>query len=236
MYVQIISTMKNESQNLNSFIDLIQDLHAIHMFAGEAIVVNNGSTDDTDSVIATLPDLPFVKFLVNPKNSTYADGLERAISEAVAPYVLIVPCDLQFDKYDILNLLHVFYTQLAYSSSNKIVVISDRKIRLDGSFNKFRGYLWRFIVCKVLSLNSDIDPASQLRIIPNPKGIKFTSRNFLWDIESLIWALKTVPAYIVVGVKFHPRVYGVSNSSSKVFRSALTALIGLNAIRSCYKD
>jgi hypothetical protein len=222
--------MRNEAENIPHFIDLISQLQSDLSIDLNAAIVNNGSVDGTQNVIASLPKQSLISFFENPVGSTYADGIEFAISKVSSAYILIIPSDLQFAYSDVLSILKLFFEKTENHERNDIspiAIFTFRKFRTDGRFMKFRGYFWRLIVTRVLKIESKLDPASQLKIIPTPKSFVSINRNFLWDIEVLLRTLKVVTSYDVVDVSFQPRIYGESALPKNPFKSAVDALLGL---------
>jgi len=228
--IQIVSTMRNEAENIPLFIELISQLRSDLSIDLNAAIVNNGSVDGTQDVIASLPKQSFISFFENPIGSTYADGIELAITKVSSAYVLVIPSDLQFAYSDILSILKLFFEKIDNNEKNDIgafAIFTFRKFRTDGRFMKFRGYVWRMLVTRVLKIESRLDPASQLKIIPTPKSFVSINRNFLWDIEVLLRTLKNVTSYSVVDVSFQSRIYGESALPKNPFKSAIDALLGL---------
>ena len=233
MSIQIVSTMRNEAANVPHFLDLIKQLRSDLSIDLEAIIVNNGSVDETQNLIASMPKQSFITFLENPTGSTYADGIERAISEVSSSYILIIPSDLQFAYPDLLKILNLFFERAKNNKRNDggtFALLTFRKFRTDGRFMKFRGDIWRRIVTRRLKIDSRLDPASQLKVIPTPNAFVSVNRNFLWDIEVLLDTLKIVSSYEIVDVSFKPRIYGESALPKNPFKSAKEALLGLTRL------
>ena len=233
MLIQIVSTMRNEAANIPHFLNLIAQLRSDLSIDLEAIIVNNGSIDETRNLISSMPKQSFITFLENPKGSTYADGIERAISEVSTSYVLIIPSDLQFAYPDLLKILNLFFEKTKNSKKyddGTFALFTFRKFRTDGCFMKFRGNIWRKVVTRRLKIDTKLDPASQLKVIPTPNAFVSVNRNFLWDIEVLLKTLKIVSSYEIVDVSFKPRIYGESALPKNPFKSAKEALLGLTRL------
>jgi glycosyltransferase involved in cell wall biosynthesis len=228
--IQIVSTMRNEAQNIPLFVEMIVSLRKESCLDLNAVIVDNGSTDETREVITSLGESPFVKFLRNPVGSSYGAGIEKAIAGVTSPYILIIPADLQFERSDILKLLRFFCAKvqsIEAADKVKVAVFTLRKHRTDGTFLKFRGQVWRKLVTWVLKIDSSLDPASQLKIIPTPQRFNAENRNFIWDIEVLLWAMEIVTDYEICEVGFKPRNLGESSISKNPIRASLLAIIGL---------
>ena len=233
MLIQVVSSMRNEVENIPHFIKLIVLLRSELNLDLQAVLVNNGSNDGTSDLISSLPRESFITFLENPSGSTYADGMEKAIASVTSPYILIIPSDLQFDEADVLKVLKLFMEKTEKFDKEldtPIALLTFRKYRTDGVFMKLRGDIWRRIVTRKLMISSKLDPASQLKIIPTPRNHVFDFRNFLWDIEILLWALKHITSYEIVDVGFKSRIYGESSLSKNPFKPIWLALLGLSRL------
>ncbi len=154
------------------------------------------------------------------------------------PYVFVVPSDLQFDKVDLMEMLKTFldYSKESEYKDKEVALFSFRKFRTDGGYQRLRGTIWRLVVTHVLGIDSTLDPASQLKIIPTPSLFKSINKNFLWDIEVLMWAINRVIDYRVVEVGFKPRIFGESSISNNPLKSVSIAVLGLVHLSHKLKD
>jgi glycosyltransferase involved in cell wall biosynthesis len=76
---------------------------------GEIILVDNGSTDDTKSILEKiLHDAPFVRWTSIKVNQGYGNGILAGLKIARAPIVGWTHADLQTDPADILRALPAF--------------------------------------------------------------------------------------------------------------------------------
>ncbi len=238
MNIQIVSTMRNEARSLPLFLRVLDELRSELCINLQALIVDNGSTDNTPEVIKALPEIPYIMFLENPVGSAYAEGLEKAISMVSTPYVFIVPSDLQFDKVDLIEMLRTFldYSKESKYKDREVALFSFRRFRTDGGYQKLRGKIWRFIVTRALGIDSRLDPASQLKIIPTPLVFNSINKNFIWDIEVLIWAINRVVDYRIVEVGFKRRIFGESSISNNPLKAVSIALLGLVRLSHKLKD
>lgn len=238
MNIQIVSTMRNEAETLPLFLKVLDELRSELCIDLQACIVDNGSTDNTHEIINALPEISYIKFVENPVGSTYAEGLKKAISLVSTPYVFVVPSDLQFDKVDLIEMLRAFldYSKESEYKDAEIALFSFRRFRTDGSFQRLRGKVWRYIVTRALGIDSRLDPASQLKIIPTPHLFNSINKNFIWDIEVLIWAINRVVNYRIVEVGFKPRIFGESSIPSNPLKSVSIAILGLVRLSHKLKD
>jgi len=238
MNIQIVSTMRNEARSLPLFLKLLDELRSELGINLQAFIVDNGSTDDTHEVIKALPEISYIKFLKNPVGSTYVEGLEKAISMVSTPYVFVVPSDLQFDQVDLTKMLRTFldYSKESKYKDGEVALFSFRRFRTDGRYQRLRGKIWRFVVTHSLGIDSRLDPASQLKIIPTPFLFNSINKNFIWDIEVLMWAINRVVDYRIVEVGFKPRIFGESSISNNPLKSVSVAVVGLVRLSHKLKD
>lgn len=76
---------------------------------GEIIIVNNGSTDETEAVLnRILVDYARVRSVHVSKNQGYGYGILAGLAEAKAPIIGWTHADLQADPIDVLRALEVF--------------------------------------------------------------------------------------------------------------------------------
>lgn len=231
MRIQALSTMRNEAGNIIDFVRTIEHFRKVLEIDLSAIVVDNGSTDDTQAVIRQLSHLPYLKFLRNPENSSYADGIELALAHCNSEYVLFIPGDMQFHLDDISLVLKHFLLKYRQDDKKQFAIFTSRSMRSDGHYSRIRGIVWKKICCKYLKISQKLDPASQLRIVPNRIIDKLEARNFIWDIECLLKTLDKVDDYDVVDVTFHKRIQGRSSLDKRPWVPIIQALTALYALK-----
>jgi glycosyltransferase involved in cell wall biosynthesis len=104
--VSIVMPAYNEAGNIEKTVTDCIDLLAREKIPGEVIVTNDGSTDDTLSVLKKLKErFDRFQFIDLERNLGYGGALKKAIDRSRGTYVVTIDSDGQFDIGDLPNLL-----------------------------------------------------------------------------------------------------------------------------------
>lgn len=225
----IISSFYNEELGVDPYFMGLRVCLAAHP-GTKAILVNNGSVDMTLSKLHSQvkQDL-FITVVDNPRPGGYGLGVNFGILKAETPYVLILPSDLQFQFDDVERLISTAQSLSANFELKHVNIFTKRK-RLDGAFASIRGKIWAKIVNAVLKIPSDLDPASQLKLLCKCCIPPLVSSDFMWDLELCQKTLKSGKEFQMFQVSFQPRMTGKSSISTFPIRTELEALKKLIAL------
>ncbi|MCB0308816.1 MAG: glycosyltransferase family 2 protein [Bdellovibrionales bacterium] len=217
MKISIVLPAYNEENNIAQAVsDCVEYLSGK---SGEIIVVDDGSTDQTSSLLENLCKKhgDILRVIRHKTNLGYATSLKDGFLATTGDWIFYTDSDLQFDIQDI-DLL------LPHQDSADIIV-GYRINRQDPATRKFAAKIYNLIIRCFFGLRvRDVDCAFKLFRRQVFDQIRIESSHFLVDAEILIKA-KTVGISIAeVGVKHRPRYGG----ESKVrFQHVAYTILGL---------
>ena len=104
--VSVLVPAKDEAENLPLFVQLCDEAFRGRKEGYEVIVVDDGSTDGTPEVLATLAGkYPFLRVLRHRSQRGIADALRTGFLAAHGDILVFYPADLQFKPEDIPRLV-----------------------------------------------------------------------------------------------------------------------------------
>jgi glycosyltransferase involved in cell wall biosynthesis len=104
--VSVLVPAKDEAENLPLFLQLCDEAFRGRAERYEVIVIDDGSTDDTAKVLATLAEkYPFVRVVRHRSQRGIADALRTGFLAARGDILVFYPADLQFKPEDIPRLV-----------------------------------------------------------------------------------------------------------------------------------
>jgi|SRR3989344_3415858 len=106
MKVSIIIPSYNEAPTLGKLVKQIQKVKIVHQ--KEIIIVDDGSTDQTESILAKLKNKNGIKIIKNPKNLGKGASIVKALKLATGAIVVIQDADLEYNPKDLPKLLAPF--------------------------------------------------------------------------------------------------------------------------------
>jgi polyisoprenyl-phosphate glycosyltransferase len=109
--LSIIVPCYNESQNIPLILDKFEEVMPDN---SELILVNNGSTDDSATILErelVKPQYAFARTVKVEKNIGYGYGIYFGLTQAKGQVVAYTHADLQTDPADVIKAFHIFRTQ-----------------------------------------------------------------------------------------------------------------------------
>lgn len=214
----------NEAASLPSFVErAAQAARLAGLAADEArlVVVDNGSTDDTQQVLSELESGPrgsFLRCVHVPVNHGYGHGLWAGLSTSRAPFVGWTHADEQCDPADAFEAL----ARVRAAEGRSIV-----KGRRRGRAIKDVLFSRTFETCAHLSLNLGVSEVNaQPKVMPRSLLSQFTDppQDFAFDLYALYQARKSGYAIESIDVVMQPRPFGTSRWAVGVVKRSGTIL------------
>jgi dolichyl-phosphate beta-glucosyltransferase len=202
-------------------------------YAHEIIVVNDGSTDESEVVLQTVAtSIPTLKVLTNPQNRGKGTSIQRGIQAAAGRFVFYTDADLAYPLETLDVFLHHLRTQEAE------VVVGSRVLR--DSFVQVHPRHFRYIYRRHLlsrAFNALARGLFRIPVTDTQCGIKGFTRQaaqaifsrvivpgFAFDVEALVIASRLHYRILEVPVLC---VYRSEVSSVKMWRDGVLALCDL---------
>jgi glycosyltransferase involved in cell wall biosynthesis len=168
----------------------------------EVVIVDDGSSDGTAEVAATLAEgYRQVRLVMHLTNRGYGAAVRTGITSARMPYILLTDADLQFD----LGELESFVPRLKEAD----VVVGYRLRRNDPPGRRAAAAGWNWLVRLLYGLPfRDVDCAFKLFPRELLQQLQLSSSGALFSTELLVRARETGAVVSEVGVHHFPRLSG----------------------------
>lgn len=129
--LSIVVPCYNESKNIPLILTRFEEI--IDRDDVEVVLVNNGSTDDSQDIFSKLlPKYKFAKLVNIDVNKGYGFGIVSGLKEASGEFIGWTHADMQTDPKDVIKALNIIEE---HESSEQIFVKGDRKGR--SAFDQF---------------------------------------------------------------------------------------------------
>jgi glycosyltransferase involved in cell wall biosynthesis len=186
----------------------------------EIIVVDDGSTDDTAQVLATLREIvPELEIVPHAENRGYGVAVRSGLDRAGMDYIFLTDGDGQFDLEELPAAIQLL--------RDHDVVAGYRRHRQDGWWRRLWGRSWTALVNRVFGLRVR-DANCAFKLVPQSLLLSsdLRSQGALISAEILFEAQRSDLSVAECAVSHYPRQTGrQSGASPRVIATALMELV-----------
>ena len=217
MKLSIIIPVYNEGKTVG---EIIRQVKVVKGFDKQIIVVNDGSTDDTQKVIKDIKDITVIS---HKKNQGKGAAIRTGIAKASGDYLLVQDADLEYDPQDILTMLDPI-------TKGKAEVVYGSRFtgqRRNMFFWHWIGNQFLTLVTNVLynTTLSDMETCYKLMPVKLAKSLNLKARHFEFEPEVTAKILKNGIRIWEVPISYAGREYHQGKKIS--WKDALPALFTL---------
>lgn len=188
--LSVISPCLNENKNLIELTRRLQKVFEKEKISGEIILVNDGSTDDTATIMEQLSSkFTNVKIFHHEKNRGIEQGWKTGLSNAKGVYVCLIDSDMQNLPEDVGRL----YREIKFSNVDLVQGWRNHIGRLQDSF--LRHWSSR-------GLNFILNTAFGMHSRDNKSGFVICRKEVLKDILTHKFKYNYYQAFITVAIKY----------------------------------
>ena len=207
--ISVVLPAHNEADNIRTTVENCVLFLENNVSDYEVVIVNDGSSDDTQKIVEKVISTSSKVVLVNhPLNMGYGSALRSGFDKASCEYIFFMDSDGQFDINDLDRLLPLV--------SAKDVVIGYREDRADSFIRSLNAWLYGFYIYLTFGLKvRDMDCAFKVfpkkayqDIRPIKSGGALFSAEFLIKLKRNGLTLKEVP------VRHFPRRFGTQSGAN----------------------
>ncbi|MCQ2789924.1 MAG: glycosyltransferase family 2 protein [bacterium] len=211
MKLSIIVPCYNEQENIPL---ILKSFEKVANYGDiEVIIVNNGSTDNSEQVInENLPLYAFAKSIKVDKNQGYGFGVLSGLKVAQGEYIGWIHADMQVSPKELIKVLDIINNE----NSEKLFIKGSRKNRgLIDSFITFGMSCFESILFKqkLFDINSQPNIFSRDLL----KNLKQAPNDYMLDLFVFKEAINQNYKIIRFPVRFQKRAFGVSSWNKGLF-------------------
>jgi glycosyltransferase involved in cell wall biosynthesis len=230
MKLSIVIPVFNEEKTVSQVLKKVSEVR-IAGVTREIIVVDDGSTDKTVSIVLELrKKLKGIKFIRHDKNMGKGSAVRSGIKNASGDFIVIQDADLEYDPNDIPRLLSFIKEKndVIYGTRlNRLPNLKDEERRIQFLMHYFGNRFLSFIA-SVLYGQWITDMETCYKIFPRKQVLQMNLRARRFDFEPEITAklLKKGLKIREVPIKTNPRGYE-EGKKLNTFRDGFVALFTL---------
>jgi len=230
----LVIPLWNEAKNIEQLIAMLEKSGLPQSGMKEAVLVNNGSTDSTGTLIGEqAKKYPWIKPVQLDKNLNYGGGVFEGMQYCQSDIVAYIPGDLQVSADDLIKIWKEYQNHCTQQTDPDIFVKGHRIIRKDGFNTRFVSKVYTFLANLFLNVKTnDVNGLPKmfhknlLQYLPEEK-----MKTFVFDAQLLFTARQKKWQFIEVPVTFHARREGMSSWSGKRLATYITTIKQMMKLR-----
>lgn len=194
----------NEGGNLPSLIASCSSFGQANLELFEIIIVDDGSTDETEAIVGALAKkYPHLRLVRHPANLGYGQAIKTGLKSARYPWVFFMDSDNQFKIEDLKSFLQ-------YDSYDLVI---GYRLKRDDPINRLiASRVYALFVKALFGLKvRDIDCAFKLMNKRSVNNLSLESKSFFISTELLVQAKAKGLTIKEIGVHHYPRQEGKSS-------------------------
>jgi len=207
--ISVVLPAHNEAENIRTTVENCVAYLKKNVADYEVVVVNDGSSDDTQNIVEGLASTNSKVVLVNhPVNTGYGSALRSGFEKASCEYIFFMDSDGQFDINDLDRLIPLL--------SAKDVVIGYREDRADSLVRSLNAWLYGLYIYLTFGLKvRDMDCAFKVFPTKAYQDIRpIISVGALFSAEFLIKLKRNGFTLREIPVRHFPRRFGTQSGAS----------------------
>ena len=217
--VSIVFPAYNEAENIAMVVDDFATM--LNGISAELIVVNDGSSDETQRILDGLP-IPNLRVIEHASNLGYGSALRSGFNAALGQWTFFTDSDRQFRSEDFLRLWE--------KRTEADLILGVRSQRQDPSFRRFNAWLWGQYIKRVFSVHvTDLNCAFKLLPTAELQSFHLQSEGAFINAEMLSHFYDARCTWLEVPVRHHPRAVGIQTGAhpkviAKAFKESVRFL------------
>ena len=200
--ISVVLPMFNEEKNVEVVIKQVDEVLSLISSQYEIVVVNDGSTDETATILSNLLNsMTHLKVVTHPKNQGYGAALRSGINAASQTWTILMDGDGQFPAAEIIPLVGAM--------AGVDCVLGVRRSRSDPAIRRILGHIGNRLACRILKTRVlDINCGLKLFKTADLQSIDLYSSGGIINTEIVAKLLSRNCRIRQMTVEHMPRIHG----------------------------